>query len=106
MTKEQIRLRRNLSVVLLTGVAVLFCAWAGRAFFLSWTARPEIIAECSDRFGSHHPVPSELTRYYACVDRKAKLFMEGDFAETKDLSKAFLTLLTAVLVASITFSEK
>jgi hypothetical protein len=40
------------------------------------------------------------------MDERARLFIERDFAETKDLAKAFLTLLTAVLVASITFSEK
>jgi hypothetical protein len=78
----------------------------GTIILSNWTARPEIVADCSDRFGIHHPVKSELLRYYACVDRKAQLFVERDFAETKDLSKAFLTLLTAVLVASITFSEK
>lgn len=47
-----------------------------------------------------------MKRYYSCVDRKAEIFLKGDFAESKDLAKSFLTLLTAVLVASITFSEK
>jgi hypothetical protein len=35
----------------------------------------------------------------------AKLFVT-DYSETKDLTKSFLTLLVAVFVASITFSEK
>jgi hypothetical protein len=36
----------------------------------------------------------------------AKIFMDRDYAETKDLAKAFLTLLTAVFFGSVTFSEK
>lgn len=106
MTPAQNRRRRNVFIFCLIGTAILFCSWAGRTFFLSWTTRPDVMPECSDRLGTHHPIPSELQRYYACVDQRASLFMENDFAETKDLSKAFLTLLTAVLVASITFSEK
>jgi hypothetical protein len=41
-----------------------------------------------------------------CLADNAQLFLDKDYAETKDLAKAFLTLLTAILVASITFSEK
>jgi hypothetical protein len=35
-----------------------------------------------------------------------QLFLKYDYAETKDLSKQFLTLVVAVLVFSLTFSEK
>lgn len=35
-----------------------------------------------------------------------KLFLDRDYAEAKDLAKTFLTLLSAILVVSITFSEK
>ncbi|GJH21826.1 hypothetical protein CBA19CS22_34810 [Caballeronia novacaledonica] len=41
-----------------------------------------------------------------CIARQADLFMKVDYPESKDLGKSFLTLLSAVLVASITFSEK
>jgi hypothetical protein len=36
----------------------------------------------------------------------AKLFLQYDYPETKDLCKHFLTLVTAVLVFSLAFSEK
>jgi hypothetical protein len=36
----------------------------------------------------------------------AQLFLKYDYTETKDLSKQFLTLVVAVLVFSLTFSEK
>jgi hypothetical protein len=35
-----------------------------------------------------------------------ELFLKYDYAETKDLSKSFLTLVAAILVFSLTFSEK
>jgi hypothetical protein len=36
----------------------------------------------------------------------AKLFLQYDYPETKDLCKSFLTLVTGVLVFSLAFSEK
>ena len=36
----------------------------------------------------------------------AELFLRYDYTETKDLAKAFLTLVSSILVISITFSEK
>ncbi len=44
--------------------------------------------------------------FVECLEQKAKLFLEKDYAESKDLAKTFLTLLSAILVGSITFSEK
>ena len=44
--------------------------------------------------------------FNACLERNAKLFLAKDYAETKDLASTFLTLLSAILVASITFCEK
>ncbi len=40
------------------------------------------------------------------MDEQAKLFLQFDYAETKDLCMHFLTLIAAVLVFSIAFSEK
>ena len=36
----------------------------------------------------------------------AELFLKYDYQETKDLAKAFLTLVSGILVLSITFSDK
>jgi hypothetical protein len=36
----------------------------------------------------------------------AGLFLKYDYAEAKDLSKQFLTTVTAVLVFSLTFADK
>lgn len=44
--------------------------------------------------------------FYDCLVKEAKLFYDKDYTESKDLAKTFLTLLSAILVASITFSEK
>jgi hypothetical protein len=40
------------------------------------------------------------------VDGEIKDFLTYDYTEAKDLGKAFLTLMSAILVFSITFSEK
>ena len=40
------------------------------------------------------------------MDDSAKTFLQYDYAETKELCKHFLTLVVAVLVFSLTFSEK
>jgi hypothetical protein len=53
-----------------------------------------------------HTFGNDQELYYSCVEEEAKRFLSVDYAESKDASKAFLTLLVAVLVASITFSEK
>lgn len=44
--------------------------------------------------------------YLTCRQADADVFVKSDYGEMKDLAKSFLTLLTAALVASITFSEK
>lgn len=83
--------------------SLLFCAWAASRFHAAFTRQLEPFTSCSDRLGHHDP-GSEL--FARCIDAQAKLFIERDVAETKDLGKAFLTLLVGVFVASITFSEK
>jgi hypothetical protein len=40
------------------------------------------------------------------MDENAQLFLKYNFSETKDLCKHFLTVVTAVLVFSLTFSDK
>ena len=82
-------------------------AWVAQSMFATAFVPAGSIASCEDRLGFHrHNEPGELEGYRNCVDGRAKLFLERDYAETKDLVKVFLTLLSATLVASITFSEK
>ena len=98
---------KNTLVALLVAAAAGVCIWTGALFIRSWIAQPEVDEQCEDRSGTHTlRNVAERAEYYLCVDANAKLFIEKDYAETKDLTKAFLTLLTALLVASITFSEK
>jgi hypothetical protein len=60
------------------------------------------------------PVPSErslsppdgVSRQAPSLPSLQDDFLRYDYAETKDLSKSFLTLVSAILVFSITFSEK
>jgi hypothetical protein len=40
------------------------------------------------------------------TESMGELFYKYDYAETKDLAKAFLTLVSGILVLSITFSDK
>jgi hypothetical protein len=92
-------------------LATVLVASVLAGYFLQFISAPPTMEICDDREGQH-PLPQGTdgykrpSAYRACIDERAKRFIERDFAETKDLSKAFLTLLTAVLVASITFSEK
>src|SRR4051812_42403465 len=90
------------SAVIVAGSAT---AWlAGRQFVrfgLEGGMNP--VATCVDRTGVHSIGDSA---FESCIEYQAKLFIDRDYSEAKDLSKAFLTLLVAVLIASITFSEK
>ncbi len=100
-------MRNRVLVGGLTLLALALCLGIGRSFYRTWFQQLEVVPTCQDRSGVYHEaVTAELSGYYRCMDERARLFIERDFAETKDLAKAFLTLLTAVLVASITFSEK
>jgi hypothetical protein len=95
-----------LIVGLVLGSLVL-CGWVARVFTRSWFEQPSFIPTCKDRDGLHRfEINEERASYYKCREKQAQIFVQNDFAETKDLAKAFLTLLTGVLVASITFSEK
>jgi hypothetical protein len=40
------------------------------------------------------------------MNQHAEYFLKYDYAETKDLLKTFITLISATLVLSLTFSEK
>jgi hypothetical protein len=40
------------------------------------------------------------------MDQAAEAFLKYDYAQTVDLGKAFITLLSAILVLSVTFAEK
>jgi hypothetical protein len=84
--------------------AILSCAAAAKAFVAQWYTVPSPAETCRDRDVS---IPkAERAAFDRCVDKNAKTFLEFGYPEAKDLSKAFLTLMVALLVASITFSEK
>jgi hypothetical protein len=88
-------------------LAVALGLGAGRAVLRSARRGLPLIEVCADRSGFYAASdPLGRAGYFACIDAKAKTFLDRDYAEAKDASKAFLTLLTAVFVASITFSEK
>src|SRR5262245_31921416 len=94
-----------MSVLCVAGVAM--CFWAGRLFLRQVGRDVPITPQCSTRAGTFF-AGNERDRagYDACLEERAKRFFDRDYSETRDISKAFLTLLTAVFVASITFSEK
>jgi hypothetical protein len=73
---------------------------AGLAYWIThpWFEHPATSFACSLSDRADHE--------RECLEQRAKVFLEKDYAETKDLAKTFLTLLSALLVTSITFSEK
>ena len=75
-------------------------------FYTDFTTAPSAVTVCYDA-GTMSTVSAETSEEFAsCLAARAKRFRENDYTESKDLAKAFLTLLTAVFVGSITFSEK
>lgn len=72
-----------------------------------WLTVPQPLTHCrevdADRFVGPTDDPAA---FHGCLKRRAELFVKLDYAESKDLAKTFFTLIAAVLVASITFSEK
>jgi hypothetical protein len=99
---------RAIVLTILSVLVVAFCALSGRLFIRTLALDLPVISPCYDRRGRGYEAPpaGDADLYYACVNERAHLFLSVDYAEAKDASKAFLTLLTAILVASITFSEK
>lgn len=99
-------MRNRLALVFL----ILAIGVAGTLTF--WIAKPwgdslAVAASCKDTYTGYRQVlKTDIASFQACALRRAKLFYERDYAEAKDLAKAFLTLLGAMLVTSITFSEK
>jgi hypothetical protein len=88
------------------GVAALILAgtgWTIKFVILQWFTS---LAEVSYCFDSGTGIPWHHPQFDACIEKKADLFLGKDYAESKDLAKTFLTLISASLLASITFSEK
>lgn len=95
---------RTWALFVLSGCAILFCVWSGYIFVRTWRMDLADNAPCVNLHGL--VIESGNREYEACVNTRAQSFLRVDYAESKDASKAFLTLITAILVASITFSEK
>jgi hypothetical protein len=90
-------------LVLAIGVAGTLTYWIAKP----WGERLTIAASCKDTHTAYQEIlRADVVAFRACTSRRAKLFYERDYVEAKDLAKAFLTLLGAMLVTSITFSEK
>ena len=98
--KNAVGIRRH---VVFFVFAVALCAAAPVWFVAAAMETPRQEEKCRDRFGEY---ARNDPRYAKCIDSNAEKFLRADFAESKDLAKAFLTLLVAVFVGSITFSEK
>lgn len=100
-------LRMKIAALFLATACLVFLGWLATYLYEGLSALPPQYATCSDRDGRHHSDdPTQLTNFHKCVDAEAKRFLDRDYSDAKDLVKAFLTLLSATLVASITFSEK
>lgn len=100
------RITRRVVLIPLLAAACIAVAWASSALLFN---EPGLSTKCVDRLGylrEYVPDTEPLPEYAACVEQRAQLFMKVDYENSKDLAKSFLTLLSALLVGSITFSEK
>jgi hypothetical protein len=98
------RMKKLLPPVLIV-ISFMVCSLVGLRFVrLVFTGVPPATS-CRYQFSTK--VLNEYDPdFQDCRKQEATLFIEKDYTEMKDLAKAFLTLVTAVFVASITFSEK
>lgn len=101
------RLAPRQVIPLIVFAGVIVCVWATRALIVNLRETPPELTACTDDLGTLHTAADrDQVSYGKCLRARAQVFMTADYAEMKDLAKSFLTLLIAVLVASITFSEK
>lgn len=99
-------MNRTASTIMLIFL-VLAAAIAAGAFFLASALRsPPEVTHCFDSTNGQSYSRADRDEFWTCRKEEADKFVKYDFAESKDLSKAFLTILVAVFVGSITFSEK
>ena len=95
---------------LLVSVMFLFAAYMlGSSMVNTWLTSGQVkFEECTESGKTHlapnPPVPD--SNFNKCLVAQAEKFLARDYTDFKDIGKAFLTLLSATLVASITFSEK
>ncbi|MEV4781357.1 hypothetical protein [Burkholderia sp. LMU1-1-1.1] len=79
---------------------------AGSFFLTAALRNPPEVRSCTDQTTRQAYSRDESKEFWACRKALADTFQKYDYAESKDLAKSFLTILVAVFVASITFSEK
>ncbi len=99
-------MNRNIVFAAAIAVAFVIVAACSSAFLSTWLKTPQVIELCLTSTGHFISESDNPERFSKCIAKNAEDFIKYDFAETKDLAKAFLTLLVAVFVASLTFSEK
>jgi hypothetical protein len=87
-------------------ISLTVCFYSAYLFYIHFFESPGAKTWCKDSLGNELTFQSDSSAYRECIKSHAKNFIERDFEVAKDLSKAFLTLLAALLVGSITFSEK
>jgi hypothetical protein len=100
------RKNRALIPAALIVLTLAACVFLGRSFLGTLVSLPPAITSCTDPFEPSKVHTAGSAAFQECLKKRAQIFLSTDYAESKDLAKAFLTLLTAVFVASITFSEK
>ena len=87
-------------------VAALFLVsaiWGAYVVIAHWFDVPPTRVSC---FHGGYLLNQNHPNFSACIKDLSDLFLTRDYAESKDLAKTFLTLISVTLVTSITFSEK
>ena len=98
-------MQKGIAAALIT-CGLLVVGLTALLFYYKWTEPLAVNTTCLTRNSTSISFSEQPLEYWACVEHSANLFVTREYAEAKDLGKTFLTLLVAVFVASITFSEK
>lgn len=98
---------KNFKLLIPVFILVLTSILSVKYVFGNLFSTPGDITLCVDDIGLvSRDDNSQRQRYSTCIREEAKIFFDRDYAESKDMAKTFLTLISVILVASITFSEK
>jgi hypothetical protein len=118
-------LSRPLIIISCSAVLVLVASvFSVRGMMRVWGHSPKVLSRCNDldyatalwrrQTPNAKPQtdpesdwqPDRVILIQSCIQMEMKSYVDTDYGQISDLAKAFLTLITATFVASISFSEK
>ena len=100
--------RSRIPLLLFVLALVAVGAIGAVSFYRTFSTVPGERLICTGQYETFYRVPKGpvTPEFSSCTLDSAKRFTGADYPEVKDLAKAFMTIIVAVFVASIAFSEK